>query len=63
MEIYIKNLMNKIPNSIPHQEIIALAEQGALQENHAARAPLAHQITHLPFVPVAPDRKRHQDLI
>ena len=55
--------MNNIPNSIPHQEIIAPAEEGALQENHAAGAPLAHQIAHLPFVPVAPDRERHQELI
>ena len=52
--------MNHIGNTIPHQEIIAPGDEGALQENHAAGA---DQIAHLPFVPVAPDRKRHQDLI
>ena len=52
--------MNHIGNTIPHQEIIAPADEGALQENHAAGA---HQVAHLPFVPVAPDRERHQELI
>ena len=52
--------MNNIGNTIPHQEIIAPGDEGALQENHAAGA---DQIAHLPFVPVAPDRERHQELI
>ncbi len=55
--------MNHITSTIPHQEIIAPADEGTLQENHAVVLPLAHQIAHLPFVPVEPDQERHQELI